>query len=99
MLVQGLTISLLGIGVTFAALGLLIVVILLLQAIFPAREGVAQESMNTDDARRKAAAIAVAVCLSNPQVDFDPSLGDLLEVPRGRWWQGGGFNSSEKLDD
>jgi Na+-transporting methylmalonyl-CoA/oxaloacetate decarboxylase gamma subunit len=99
MLAQGLTISLLGIGVTFAALVLLIGVILLLQAVFPVKEGPASEVKSVEEARRKAAAVAVAVSLMAPQAGCDPNLGSLLEKPRGPWWQGGGFMKAEKLHD
>jgi Na+-transporting methylmalonyl-CoA/oxaloacetate decarboxylase gamma subunit len=96
-LLQGLSLSLAGILVTFAALGLLILVIILLRELFtvapeesepqPAGpEGPAASLTERDQARRQAAGVAVAVALLKSGQQPDESLGQALETPKGRWW-------------
>jgi Na+-transporting methylmalonyl-CoA/oxaloacetate decarboxylase gamma subunit len=86
---QGLTISGLGVVITFLALGLLIGVIYLLKWIFrviPADVDLAEiEPLRM--ARERAVAIAVAAWyLDNKRAR---SLGERLTRKRGNWWQHG----------
>lgn len=90
---QGLTLSGIGILITFGALGALIVLILVLKALFPAREGQppsTQEDRESPDRtnalRRRAAAVGVAALLG---VKTTGSLGKALESPPGEWWRKG----------
>lgn len=95
---QGLTLSLMGLIVTFASLGLFILIIVLLQRIFspasPAETGVDRPHPTagaaslpgggTNDAQR-VAAIAVAVALAGER-DLPGGLGAALTEGPGRWW-------------
>jgi Na+-transporting methylmalonyl-CoA/oxaloacetate decarboxylase gamma subunit len=97
---QGLQLSLMGILITFASLGLLIVVMILLRELFnPKREDVADESpakeaqlnlqsvdSDREAARQRAAGIAVAVAYLTSQRKRGANLGQLLETPPGHWW-------------
>jgi len=88
-LVIGLQLSIIGLGVTFLALGLLISVMYLLQRIFPAKRAVSQtqpvEPAPEGDEQRleeMAVALAVGISLLEREGAFarrDPSLGKLLE--------------------
>ena len=100
-LLQGLTISILGILITFAFLGALILVIVLLREIFKMpHEEVRSEIRETDERnvlltdqdndRLKALAAAVAVATLKADLQSDPRLGQALENPPGRWWQAPG---------
>jgi len=89
---QGLTLSLMGILITFAALGALILVMVILREAFSPRRPVEAKPIAADEdgeeSRRRAAAVAVAVArLQAGQQRGDPTLGRLLETPAGAWWQ------------
>ena len=89
-ILQGLSLSLAGILITFVYFGLLILVIVLLREIFkvppkdikPDKQKTAQEMD-----RMKAAGIAVAVTLLKDKKQPGVSLGQVLETPPGRWWR------------
>lgn len=95
---QGLTISLVGMAITFGVLGLLILVIVLLRAIFAAPSSEARETIPTparpvepetdptEAARREAVAVAVSVAYLQRKRERKSSLGALLERPPGPWW-------------
>ena len=93
---QGFILSGMGIVITFSALGLLILLILLLRTIFPAGEippdslqqkkSLGQES-DREDKRRKAAAAAVAVFATKLKSENNSDLGKTLESPPGNWWK------------
>jgi Na+-transporting methylmalonyl-CoA/oxaloacetate decarboxylase gamma subunit len=99
-IMQGLSISIIGLLITFFALGVFILLMIVLQRLFPpkakAREEEAehaepviqieldQASSHMDRDREVAAAIAAAV--SYFQAVNQPSLGANLEGGRGRWW-------------
>jgi sodium pump decarboxylase gamma subunit len=97
---QGLQLSVMGILITFASLGLLIVVMILLRELFnPKPKDVAEESptkeaqldiqsaaSDKDETRQRAAGIAVAVAFLASQRKRGATLGQLLETPPGHWW-------------
>lgn len=94
---QGLSISLLGMLITFSFFGLLILLIVSLQVIFkvdPTEKGTYTEGtieseppeLSRDRDRRKAAGIAVAVAALWAKKQAGSGLGQLLEEPPGRWW-------------
>ena len=90
-LLNGLQLSVIGLSVTFIALGLLILVMNFLQRAFPAKkaitieEPVAPPSSADEDEQRleeMAVALAVGICLLEREGAMgyrDPSLGKLLE--------------------
>ncbi len=92
-LAQGLSISVMGILITFASLGVLILVMIVLRELFAPRatqqasrpvgagEGAPQAE---DDAAAVAAATAVAFLKDRQRQRA--ALGKLLETPQGRWW-------------
>jgi hypothetical protein len=97
---QGLTLSGLGILITFSALGILIGLISLLKAFFPAREvnkrnGEARSpnppaaSIERDRLRKQAAAVGVGVLIKGMSRSPEGDLGKLLEEPPADWWRKG----------
>lgn len=91
-LIVGLRLSVIGMSVTFLALGLLILVMVLLLRFFPDKSVTEQTDLDTspteaedvDEQRLEevAVALAVGVCLleRSGALEFqDPSLGKLLE--------------------
>ena len=89
---QGLSLSGIGILITFSALGILILVIFLLKLIFPV-EGAPRDSEvkekeedpNREALRKQAAAAGVAALLMHSG-RTSSGLGKLLESPPGNWW-------------
>ena len=82
---QGLILSLMGIGVTFTALALLILTIYILQWVF--RPG--DKHVKTEDFKEEeiAAAVGVAIkLLESIEEVGNPNLGVVLEQSRGSWW-------------
>ncbi len=106
--IQGLLVSLVGLAVTFAALGLLIGLMALLMRLFPA-EAVAGESavslpvdpvppvktIPEPDQVAIAAAIATAIALAHRD-EQDQQLGHGLEGDRGPWWYKGSARERSK---
>ena len=94
---QGIVLSGIGIVITFSALGILILVILLLKRIFPV-EGAALSPDYSDSAggsenqsdreRLKTVAVAAAAAAITLQKRKNQSrgLGEVLETPPGNWW-------------
>jgi len=89
-LVIGLQLSAIGLFTTFIALGLLILVMVVLQRIFPVKRAAVPEppprqfEMDDDDQRLEELAVALAVGISLLErerafIQHDPSLGKLLE--------------------
>ena len=88
-LIIGLRLSAIGLTVTFAALGILIVVMLVLLRIFPVQKAVRPDpiEMGSEDAEEQqleemAVALAVGISLlehDGALVQQDPNLGRLLE--------------------
>jgi Na+-transporting methylmalonyl-CoA/oxaloacetate decarboxylase gamma subunit len=97
LLAQGLEISLLGISLTFVALGLLILAMILLERLFrPAssvEEGTPSALVVTVDGDSEdeevAAAIAVALAYLRDRDKSRPTLGAMLGTERGGWWRRG----------
>lgn len=93
---QGLLLSGIGILITFSALGILILLILLLRRLFPVKDpdhmDEVQAMVELDSVRdqreqlKKQAAAAVAALLSQKGVERKNNLGILLEGPVGNWW-------------
>jgi hypothetical protein len=107
---QGLLLSGIGILITFSALGILILLIVVLKALFPHRKIISEGShpitdppAGTDQDREKirqqAAAAGVAVLLSKRKNSRKGNLGKELEKPMGPWWQIGlnRIHGKEKL--
>lgn len=95
---QGLTLSWVGILITFSALGILIGLILLLKVLFPAREerSAAEASVperapsqEREKLLQKAAGIGVGVLVMKLSGSPRGSLGKTLEDPVGGWWRKG----------
>lgn len=84
---QGLLLSALGISVTFVALGALIVVIYVLQWIFPPKTRMAKSTSfaKNENNEEIAAAIGVAIALLDNKKKFGADLGQLLQRPPGGW--------------
>ena len=90
--IDGLRISVVGMSLTFLALGLLILIMVLLMRIFPERKSEtspvpdngdsATGEIGTNRQEELAVAIAVGICLLEREQALelrDPSLGKLLE--------------------
>jgi Na+-transporting methylmalonyl-CoA/oxaloacetate decarboxylase gamma subunit len=90
--ILGLRISLIGLAVTFLAMGLVILVMILLVRVFPvkgkpeqedlARSRAEPEAANEQALEEMAVALAVGICLLERQGELEyqnPSLGKLLE--------------------
>lgn len=91
---QGLLISLLGLLLTFLALGILILTIIVLQRLFsPAQVTSATEEPEgpglSGEEGELAAAIAAAILLLRAKDKHSAALGSTLENGPGRWWQRG----------
>jgi len=93
---QGLSLSVLGIGLTFAALGLLILAMVALERIFRTRRLIPEESSSeempvasslTRDMREEETVVAIAVALAHLRsLDMSRSgLGEALEAGPGPW--------------
>lgn len=94
---QGLQLSIYGILITFASLGLLIVAMVILRELFnPKQKDADQEIRETqsdvdqmpdrESAQRRAVGIAVSVAYLQSLRKRGASLGQLLETPPGHWW-------------
>lgn len=94
VMTEGLTISLTGILVTFLALGIFILLMVVLQKVFPYQEQKAEEqvspvevqveSPSDDEEQMVAAAIAAAVIAVRTVPHGD--LGSALREERSPWW-------------
>lgn len=100
LLIKGLEISFLGMGLTFAALGLLILTMILLERGFRPKQAAADKPVATapvveaaaagQEDEEIAAAIGVALAyLRHKQAKGRASLGETLTAGRGRWWAAG----------
>lgn len=91
IILQGLSLSLAGILITFAYFGLVILVMVLLREIFkvsPTEKKPDKQKTAKDIDRMKAASIAVTVAILKSKEKTSFSLGEVLETPPGRWWRG-----------
>ncbi len=98
LLVQGLTLSLTGLVVTFASLGLFILIIVLLQRFFGPEQPMEQtasetssvslpETMEADLEPETAAAIAIAIEYFRNMEAEASSIGSAFSQGPGAWWQ------------
>jgi sodium pump decarboxylase gamma subunit len=97
---QGLTITILGMGLTFAALGILILAMILLDRLFrtrpllPDQQAVPETPVvgalarDTED-EEIAAAIAIALAHFRSLDICRSGLGTALETGPGKWWSAG----------
>lgn len=97
---QGLTLTVLGMGLTFAALGILILAMILLERLFrtrrlipdkppsPEKPGAGTLARDTED-EEVAAAIAVALAHFRSLDICRSGLGTALEAGPGSWWNTG----------
>lgn len=94
---QGLILSGIGIVITFSSLGILILLIVLLKAIFPTgqavrkveteTEKISREDQSDRERKQKIAAAAAAYALSlEKDKNQSRGLGQVLESPPGNWW-------------
>jgi len=96
---QGLEVSLLAMVITFLALGVFILVMVVLQRIFPpaaaeqGQEGEAREDepevlsvTSADESEEGAVAAAIAAALNHFQAAGRTQLGSSLREGRGAWW-------------
>lgn len=84
---QGLVLTLWGVGITFLALGLLILIIYILRWLWPPEVNPFKAEESEEKHREMAAAIAVVVSLLEHEKTRSQDLGRILEKPRGRWWR------------
>jgi hypothetical protein len=86
-LTLGLEISLYGIGITFLVLAVVILLIKLILFLFPAKPAASPpakpEEIPADPNIPHVVAFAAAWWLKQKK---DPSLGERLEKPPGKWW-------------
>ena len=96
-LAQGLQLSVLGILITFASLGLLVLIMIVLRELFsapgrsvstgPKKEARADKVSDREVVRKRVAGIAVSIAYANKHRKHgDSNLGHLLESPPGRYW-------------
>jgi Na+-transporting methylmalonyl-CoA/oxaloacetate decarboxylase gamma subunit len=94
---QGLVLSGIGIVITFSALGILILVIILLKKMFPVvgaalnhdysdSTGEGKDQSDQDRLRTIAAAAAAAAISLQKRKNQASGLGEVLETPPGNWW-------------
>lgn len=99
-MMQGLNLSITGISLTFAALGILILAMILLERIFRTRRWIPEEreleetpiaSTHARDTEDEEIAAAIAVALAHLRsLDVDRSgLGAALEAGHNQWWSMG----------
>jgi Na+-transporting methylmalonyl-CoA/oxaloacetate decarboxylase gamma subunit len=98
VLLQGLTLSALGLGLTFAALGVFILLIVGLQRAFAVRpappaaaapEPAPTPGVSARDSEAEEIAAAICIALSHLRAleICESGLGEALEAGRGPWWQ------------
>ena len=96
-LVQGLTLSIIGMTITFIALGLVILAMVVLERLFPPRPLVSDKedleetqflSSPAHDTAEEEIVAAIAVALAHLQSlgVSQSGLGKALEAGRGPWW-------------
>jgi Na+-transporting methylmalonyl-CoA/oxaloacetate decarboxylase gamma subunit len=91
---QGIWISIVGLGILFGAMGLLIVVMMLLERLSPGQPHGLPEAETIEDSDRTdreevAAAIAVALAHLRAQAFSQDNLGSTLDAGPGQWWLAG----------
>lgn len=87
---QGLTLSVLGLGLTFAGLGLLVGVMVLLGMIFQVKKTEPESAVPADTRDDEiAAAITTALMILRARELPAKNLGAALENGTGHWWHRG----------
>lgn len=96
--VQGLEVSILGLAITFIALGVFILIMIVLQRLFPAQEEKAEqtpaeaeaapviEAQAEEPGEEAAVVAAIAAAISYLRARSQSSLGSSLQEGRGSWW-------------
>ena len=97
-ILQGLQVSVLGLLITFLALGVFILVMVLLQRFFPGQEEVVEEAAagseetpivvieTADESEEGAVVAAIAAALQYGYDTRHSSLGKALAEGKGGWW-------------
>ncbi len=98
-MMQGLTISVVGVLITFFALGIFILIMVILQRVFPAKSPQKEEAVEPQPVIKMeleqvskpeedegAVVAAITAAVSYLQTASHTSLGVNLESGRGRWW-------------
>ncbi|MHC1782870.1 MAG: OadG family protein [Anaerolineaceae bacterium] len=101
VITQGLTISVLGLLITFSALGVFILIMVVLKKLFPYKEEAKTGDSNEENAETSATVsmakveegdddpavvAAIAVAISHLLSRSQSKLGNNLEAGRGSWW-------------
>lgn len=93
--VQGLEVSVLGLLITFLALGVFMLIMIVLQKLFPGQEekepAPVEETpvleIQTEDTSEEGAVIAaIAAAVAYARAAGRANLGDTLQQQRGGWW-------------
>jgi hypothetical protein len=98
-MMQGLSISVVGIIITFFSLGVFILIMIVLQRIFPAKvknkkeveeivpavENMLDQGYRVEE-EEQAIVAAIMVAIDHFETTSQPALGTNLEAGRGRWW-------------
>ena len=93
-LLEGLNVSILGLLITFLALGVFILIMIVLQKIFPSQEESPETmeetpvlSIETDDKSEEGAVIAaIAAAAAYARSKGRSQLGAALSQSKGSWW-------------
>lgn len=100
-IVQGLQVSVLGLIITFLALGVFILVMVVLKWLFPNKEAAHEEEtavleepevlvvQTADDSEEGQIVAAIAAGLNHVRAAKHGQLGDALTQGRGSWWKPG----------
>ncbi|WP_322509672.1 OadG family transporter subunit [Anaerolinea sp.] len=94
---QGLTVSVLGILITFIALGVFILIMIVLQRLFPYREEEEEQAETAQIETRQPAeetavsqdgeiVAAIAAAVAYLRLRANPQLGNSFQEGRSRWW-------------
>jgi len=94
---QGLTVSVLGILITFTALGVFILIMIVLQRLFPYREEeeeqaevaqieTSQPAEETGVSQEGEIIAAIAAAVAYFRLRANPQLGNSFQEGRSRWW-------------
>lgn len=101
-IVQGLQVSVLGLIITFLALGVFILVMVVLKWLFPGKVETAAEETSpaeeitilvvetADESEEGAVVAAIAAALNYARTARHGQLGDALTQGRGSWWSARG---------
>lgn len=105
-IIQGLEISILGLAVTFTALGLFILVMLVLQRVFRVKpESISEQQETTNEVTSEPSKIVaeddselvavITAAISHLRSKNLSALGSSLENGKGNWWTANRMNASQ----